>query len=81
MFDLGETYYMIVHVSYEQYIHSIFIASCEHRSQRPFRPPRSSHKPLATTRRTPPRAAQRVRIDGAQNLRLAPHCAEKRRSK
>ena len=36
------------------------------------RPPRSSHKPLATTRRTPPRAAQRVRINGAQNLRLAP---------
>ena len=36
------------------------------------RPPRSSHKPLATTRRTPSRAPQRVRIEGAQHRRLTP---------
>ena len=52
------------------YIHSIVLA--RFRASARSQPPRSSHKPLATTRRIPPRASQRVRIEGAQNRHLAP---------
>ena len=52
------------------YIHSIVLA--RFRASARSRPPRSTHKPLATARHTPSRAPQRVRIEGAQNRRLGP---------
>ncbi len=54
------------HSLYSQYIFCAIRASAQ--SQ----PPRSTHKPLATLWRTPARAPQRVRIEGAQHRSLAP---------
>ena len=70
MFNLVRTFYLITQASHKNMV--TVIRTCVPARSKQLRPPRSSHKPLATTRRTPPRAAQRVRIDGAQNLRLAP---------
>ena len=64
------TFYLITQASHKNMV--TVIRTCVPARSKQLRPPRSSHKPLATTRRTPPRAAQRVRINGAQNLRLAP---------